>query len=159
MLNKQELIQKFQEEVPITIKVLKAVPRDQVHFKPHDKSNSVHQLIKTFIGDLMMSESFARGIVPEDVMSKITEFTSIDEGIEQLQTALDGVSKTLSKVSDDDLNQEFSAWGINKTRTNFVLWMLFDHIHHRGQLSVYVRLAGGLVPSIYGPSADDNGQM
>jgi uncharacterized damage-inducible protein DinB len=36
-----------------------------------------------------------------------------------------------------------------------VLWlMLMDSIHHRGQLSVYVRMAGGKVPSIYGPSAD-----
>jgi uncharacterized damage-inducible protein DinB len=37
-----------------------------------------------------------------------------------------------------------------------VLWlMLMDSIHHRGQLSVYVRMAGGKVPSIYGPSADE----
>ena len=37
-----------------------------------------------------------------------------------------------------------------------VLWlMLNDSIHHRGQLSVYERMAGGLVPSIYGPSADE----
>jgi uncharacterized damage-inducible protein DinB len=33
--------------------------------------------------------------------------------------------------------------------------MLHDQIHHRGQLTVYVRMAGGMVPSIYGPSADD----
>jgi uncharacterized damage-inducible protein DinB len=37
-----------------------------------------------------------------------------------------------------------------------ILWiMLMDSIHHRGQLSVYVRMAGGKVPSIYGPSADE----
>jgi uncharacterized damage-inducible protein DinB len=37
-----------------------------------------------------------------------------------------------------------------------VIWAnLFDVIHHRGQLSVYVRMAGGKVPSIYGPSADE----
>jgi uncharacterized damage-inducible protein DinB len=34
---------------------------------------------------------------------------------------------------------------------------LFDAIHHRGQLSVYIRPMGGRVPSIYGPSADDPG--
>jgi uncharacterized damage-inducible protein DinB len=38
---------------------------------------------------------------------------------------------------------------------DFAWYMLFDHIHHRGQLSVYVRMAGGKVPSIYGPSADE----
>jgi uncharacterized damage-inducible protein DinB len=37
-----------------------------------------------------------------------------------------------------------------------VLWFLLnDHIHHRGQFSVYLRMAGGQVPSIYGPSADE----
>ncbi len=40
-----------------------------------------------------------------------------------------------------------------------MLWaVVFDAIHHRGQLSVYVRLAGGKVPAIYGPSADDPGR-
>jgi uncharacterized damage-inducible protein DinB len=38
----------------------------------------------------------------------------------------------------------------------FMLMMLHDQIHHRGQLTVYVRMAGGKVPSIYGPSADDS---
>ncbi|HEX3867910.1 MAG TPA: DinB family protein, partial [Gemmatimonadaceae bacterium] len=37
----------------------------------------------------------------------------------------------------------------------FLMFMLHDQIHHRGQLSVYVRMAGGKVPSIYGPSADE----
>ena len=41
-------------------------------------------------------------------------------------------------------------------RVHDVLWfMLLDSVHHRGQLSVYVRMAGGKVPSIYGPSADE----
>ena len=40
-----------------------------------------------------------------------------------------------------------------------MLWsILFDAVHHRGQLSVYIRPMGGKVPSIYGPSADDSGQ-
>jgi uncharacterized damage-inducible protein DinB len=39
-------------------------------------------------------------------------------------------------------------------RVAMLQMLLHDHIHHRGQLSVYVRLTGGAVPSIYGPSAD-----
>ena len=39
--------------------------------------------------------------------------------------------------------------------SDFLRFLLHDHIHHRGQLSVYVRMAGGRVPSIYGPSADE----
>lgn len=155
MLNKQELIEHFQTEVAITIKVLKAVPADQVEFKPHDKSNSVKQLITTFIGDLKMGEQFAQGVVPENTMSTIPEIDSIDAGIELLQKELVEITNVLNSVSDEDLAQQFNNWGFEKTRGEFVLWLLFDHIHHRGQLSVYVRLAGGLVPSIYGPSADE----
>jgi uncharacterized damage-inducible protein DinB len=38
---------------------------------------------------------------------------------------------------------------------DFVWFILHDQIHHRGQLSVYLRMAGGKVPSIYGPTADE----
>jgi uncharacterized damage-inducible protein DinB len=43
------------------------------------------------------------------------------------------------------------------TIENFVWGFLFDAIHHRGQISTYLRPMGGKVPSIYGPSADDAG--
>jgi uncharacterized damage-inducible protein DinB len=45
---------------------------------------------------------------------------------------------------------------IGEVRRGDALWMfLNDQIHHRGQLSVYVRMVGGCVPSIYGPSKDE----
>ncbi len=45
---------------------------------------------------------------------------------------------------------------VSDIRRGNLLWMfLYDHIHHRGQLSVYQRIAGGRVPSIYGPSGDE----
>lgn len=155
MITKQDLITYFRQEVPITIKVLKAVPSDQLAFKPHDKSNSIQQLIVTFAGDLVMAESFAQGIVPENTMSKIEQPLSVEAGINLLQEKLDQLCATLESLSDEDVNQQSNTWCFEKTRAEFVLWLLFDHIHHRGQLSVYVRLAGGLVPSIYGPSADE----
>jgi uncharacterized damage-inducible protein DinB len=43
------------------------------------------------------------------------------------------------------------------TRGGMAWGMLFDLIHHRGQLSVYIRPMGGKVPSIYGPSGDEQG--
>jgi len=49
-----------------------------------------------------------------------------------------------------------AAWEDNLSQ---MVWgFLFDAIHHRGQLSTYLRPMGGKVPSIYGPSADDPGQ-
>jgi len=41
------------------------------------------------------------------------------------------------------------------TRMNWLWFLLHDQIHHRGQLSIYLRMAGGKLPSIYGPTADE----
>ena len=66
----------------------------------------------------------------------------------------------VANLSDDELNQTMkfpSGPGtMSDMRRMDVLWLsLMDQIHHRGQLSVYLRMAGGKVPSMYGPSADE----
>jgi uncharacterized damage-inducible protein DinB len=43
----------------------------------------------------------------------------------------------------------------NYTKQEFLWFLLSDQIHHRGQFSIYLRMAGGKVPSIYGPTADE----
>ena len=65
-----------------------------------------------------------------------------------------------NKLSEDDLNKtmkfEISPKQAGDFRKIDLLWMiLMDAIHHRGQFSVYLRMAGGKVPSIYGPTADE----
>jgi uncharacterized damage-inducible protein DinB len=62
----------------------------------------------------------------------------------------------LEQLPETDLNKVVNFGGGNFRADEFLLMMLFDQIHHRGQLSVYIRMAGGM-PSIYGPSADDKG--
>ena len=71
----------------------------------------------------------------------------------------DTVTK-VSKASEDDLNKTIQfpvgPGKMGDFRRTDVLWMtLMDQVHHRGQLSVYLRLAGAKVPSIYGPTADE----
>jgi uncharacterized damage-inducible protein DinB len=61
----------------------------------------------------------------------------------------------LDKASEADLSKIVEFAGAKFSADEFLLMMICDQIHHRGQLSVYVRMAGGQVPSIYGPSADD----
>jgi uncharacterized damage-inducible protein DinB len=69
-------------------------------------------------------------------------------------------AKVIARFQDlpeSELKKPVSFGGATFVADQFSLMMLFDQIHHRGQLSVYVRMAGGKVPSIYGPSADDKG--
>jgi len=57
---------------------------------------------------------------------------------------------------NEEIDWMVGAGEFAKVRRGDILWMaLHDMIHHRGQLSVYIRIAGGKVPSIYGPSADE----
>jgi uncharacterized damage-inducible protein DinB len=68
-------------------------------------------------------------------------------------------------LSLDDITWNHEAWMIRgeqeillKDTVGGLLWLaLFDAVHHRGQLTTYIRPMGGKVPSIYGPSADDPG--
>ena len=54
----------------------------------------------------------------------------------------------------------FGGHEVMKSSVGSIFWgFLLDAIHHRGQLSAYIRPMGGKVPSIYGPSADDTGGM
>ena len=73
--------------------------------------------------------------------------------------ARDTVAK-VTKASEDDLNGPIqfpvAPGKMGDMRKADVLWMTVqDQIHHRGQFSVYLRLAGAKVPSIYGPTADE----
>jgi uncharacterized damage-inducible protein DinB len=66
----------------------------------------------------------------------------------------------VNKMSDDQLRETIKFFTAPKTLGDVpkiqFLWMtLHDHIHHRGQFSIYLRMADGKLPSIYGPTADE----
>src|SRR4051812_38962358 len=64
---------------------------------------------------------------------------------------------TLKAMTPSELMRGVDFFGVVKwPAVEYLNWYLNHTIHHRGQLTVYIRLAGGLVPSVYGPSADDN---
>ena len=89
-----------------------------------------------------------------------TGFTTLEEMIAAYEAHHHALGHKLSTIDDATWNRP--AWLIRgeqeiilKDTVGGVLWTaLFDAVHHRGQLSVYIRPMGGKVPSIYGPSAD-----
>lgn len=159
MINKDDVLGLYKDELATTAKVLKAIPDDQIDFKPHDRSGSVKDLFRTFIVELIMNMDFLKGEQSADSMSKIPEFSTVAEGITIYESKVKEFLDALEATPADDLDQPFSMWGMEGTRATIIFGMLRDLIHHRGQMSVYIRLSGGKVPSIYGPSADDNGGM
>jgi uncharacterized damage-inducible protein DinB len=80
--------------------------------------------------------------------------------IGEVERALKLIGDKVRKVDDAQLNTTVKFMTGPKQQSDLrrldVLWFLLnDMIHHRGQFSVYLRMAGGKVPAIYGPSADD----
>jgi uncharacterized damage-inducible protein DinB len=156
MSEKEMYIGVREHELQTTIKVIKAYPADKLDWRPHEKSNSAAQLINTFIIEELALKMALTGDVDWSKMEMPTP-ASLDEMVATFEH-LSTENTAGIRNSDPERWNDTIKFGPMDMRRGQVLWvMLFDQIHHRGQLSVYIRPAGGKVPSIYGPSADDAG--
>ena len=154
MITKESLLKLFKKEFATTLKAMRAFPDNKLDFIPHDRSQTAKRLMSTFIFEMFLISHYVLG---ENMKREI--FQSYSPG--DLQTLIDDFEKQTSMVitgleslTSSDLDKSIDFAGKKFPSDEFLLMMLFDQIHHRGQLSVYIRLAGGKVPSIYGPSAD-----
>jgi uncharacterized damage-inducible protein DinB len=156
------LIQEMDQEARTTRRVLERVPSDKLAWKPHAKSMSLGQLamhvasVPGRITSWALQDSVQMtGQRPPDPKSTDEVLAAHDEGA---ATAKD----VLTKVGDAGLG---AMWAMRTPDGQTIMSMpkvalvrsiAFNHLyHHRGQLSVYLRLLDVPVPSIYGPSADE----
>ena len=141
-----------------TRKQLHAFPADKSSFKPHERSNTAHQLGWTFVVDEML---ILKALTNEPVLGG--GFPPAPATWAEVLDAFDAVHvKVLAAAGTaDEATLKPVAFFVAPKKTgdyapvDFLWFILSDQIHHRGQLSVYVRMAGGKVPSIYGPTADE----
>ena len=146
-------------EVPTFIRVMKAVPPDQAGYKPHPRSTSAGDLVWLLAVELHDAcELLDRGEV--NYVEKPAP--TVPEAIAAYEQNATQLKAQLEKV--DDAKWESPArlkmdgkvvW--ETTVGDMLFGFLFDAVHHRGQLSSYLRPMGAKVPSIYGPSGDDPG--
>jgi uncharacterized damage-inducible protein DinB len=141
-------------EFATTMKVLRAYPEDRLDMKPAEKSRTPRELIVTFIRE----EYVCRGAMRGDLRQADTP-ESMPHGLldmlEMLNQIHNEVQETIAQAGDQELYRIIDFYGY-QIRAIDALWAeLHDQIHHRGQFSVYLRLAGAKVPSIYGPTADE----
>jgi uncharacterized damage-inducible protein DinB len=83
-----------------------------------------------------------------------------DEVLEAVERSHREFGDLVRSLSEGALSEAVSFFVAPKTmgkvpRMEFLWFLLHDEIHHRGQFSIYLRMANGKVPSIYGPSADE----
>lgn len=156
---RQRFLTLYERESATTRKVLAAYPSDQCDLKPHDRSNSAMRLASTFvIEQLMILKALNRDLVLGGGRPKTAD--TWDALLAEFDQGREDILNTLRNADDDILDGTVTFFVAPKQTgdyqlADFVTFMTHDQIHHRGQLSVYLRLAGAKVPSIYGPSADE----
>jgi uncharacterized damage-inducible protein DinB len=157
---KQTFLDAFIREHATTLKVLRAFPVDQSEFRPHPRSQTARELAWTFVMEqALISAALTDSLKLGGGMPPIPE--SFPAILDQFDREFHQVVELIRKTPDDQFTgttvKFFAGPGkmADFPKLDFAWFMLCDQIHHRGQYSVYLRLAGGKVPSIYGPSADE----
>lgn len=158
----QEYSQELMGEARATRLCLERIPYSLFDWKPHEKSMSLGYLallvaeIPKWIA-LMINES-------EIDFANFKHFQpkSTDELVTHFDENLKNAKRTLENVTNESLNAPFHLKNDGKilysAPKKLNIWTSINHlVHHRGQLTVYIRLNNLPVPSIYGPSADDEG--
>jgi len=160
------LIQELEQEAATTRKVLERIPADKFDWKPHEKSMTMGRLA-THVAEM---HGWTKPTVedPELDFAKMDykpfEPKTTEELVAHLDKNVNEAIEVLKTISDDAWHDEWSLR--NGEQVYFTIpkiavmrGMVLNHIvHHRGQLSVYLRLNDIPVPAMYGPSADE-GQM
>ena len=149
----------LESEVPTFIKVMKAVPPDQASYRPHPRSSAAGDLVWLLAVELRDAcELIDHG----EVNYVETPAPAVPEAIAQYEKNAAALKSLLAKLDDPRWNGPARlkmdgklVW--ESTVGDMLFGFLFDAVHHRGQLSSYLRPMGAKVPSIYGPSADDPG--
>ena len=150
-------LKRREAEVPVFMKVLRAIPTDKIGYKPADRSPSTEQLVWTLTGELKA----CLDIIAEGKAEwKHVQPPPLNEMIALFEQWSNELTDAVSKMDDAawERKAQFYMNGkvVSEQPTGTFLWfILFDAIHHRGQLSAYLRPMGGKVPAIYGPSADE----
>jgi uncharacterized damage-inducible protein DinB len=162
--NRDFFIRRWEHEYPAFKDVFNALTPGQLDYRPHPASRSAGELVAMLVSvekscaELCESgrSSFNSGLR----FHTKTGFTTLHEMIAAYEQHHRDLAEKLSDLDDTTWNRP--AWLtrgeqeiVLRDSVGGLLWIaLFDGVHHRGQLSTYIRPMGGKVPSIYGPSAD-----
>ncbi|HXY79091.1 MAG TPA: DinB family protein [Candidatus Bathyarchaeia archaeon] len=166
MALRDALLPEFEYEMATTRKTLERVPEDKVNWKPHDTSMPMGRLaghiaeMAGFVANTFQGDSFDFA-PPGAPPMQPTVMTSRKQLLEIFDKNVASAKAAISKASDEELYKTWTLLNGGKTffampRIQVLRSMILNHvIHHRGQLSVYLRMNQVPVPSIYGPSGDE----
>ena len=159
------LLAELDREVPRSRRALQEVPAGKYDWKPHDKS-----MIFGYLANMVatMPSWVAMGITKNDLdvapasgsAMKREKLETSEALVKALEASAEEAHKALQGTTDEFLMTPWKLLARGQVVMETPRWeMIQDTInhwaHHRGQMTVYLRLLGAKVPAIYGPSADD----
>ena len=159
---KEQYLEAYEREHEITMRVLRAYPADKLDLRPHHRLKTARELAWVFVlerglGQLVFNDAFAAGGPPGPMPEPPESWDAILEAVEQGHRQFGELVRSTPDEQLFGTVKFFTGPGMlgDVTRLSFAWFLLSDEIHHRGQFSVYLRMADGYVPSIYGPSGDE----
>ena len=151
------LIADLENEMQTTLRVLGAVPNAHFDYRPDAKSKTALGLVRHItLEDEWLLNCIADGAFtpPPDDSDACGIMNSADAAA-QYKVRVPAALERVRAMSGEQLNNVIDLLGmIQAPGVNFLGMAIKHSVHHRGQLSAYLRAMGGSVPGIYGPSAD-----
>lgn len=163
MTTVKALLAELAQEAETTQRVLERIPEDRLGWRPHEKSMTLGQLalhaasLPGAIAELSAQETFdVNTVVPRpEAASREVVLSALERSLGRAKTLLEAMNDAdletpWQGVSGDRVVMELSRGALLRS-------VMLNHLyHHRGQLTVYLRLVGAPVPAVYGESADES---
>jgi uncharacterized damage-inducible protein DinB len=159
---KEVFLDVCEREQRTTMRVMQAFPPDRADLQPHPRCRSARELGWIFVLErglaaAVLNNAFAQGVPRQTPPPPPAAWSEVVAAFEKAHKDYVDLIRSLP---DESLQEHVKFMTAPKTlgdvkRLDFMWFMLHDEIHHRGQLTIYLRMADGKVPSIYGPSGDE----
>jgi uncharacterized damage-inducible protein DinB len=159
---KDAILAEYDRETAVTRRVLQRVPSDRLEWRPHPRSTTFGGLGRHLAHNLTWG-SLALSTEQADLRDRapMAPTTTLDDILAVYDRNAAATRALIAARSDDELSQTWTLTHDGRPlfvspRSDVIRTMVIHHmVHHRGQLTVYLRLNDVPVPSIYGPSADE----
>jgi len=147
---------RFEVENNLTRSVLRAIPPDKLDYRPHERSPSTGQIVWTIVRGLFIRMDMASQSRSDVVLESHPSFHEMLDRFEDASRRHAAQLESWPEEAWARTGQLRSGGRVVLERpAGDIVWLFhFDEIHHRGQLSTYLRPMGAKVPSIYGASGD-----
>ena len=149
----------LRNEHRITSAIVAAIPSERADYRPHADSRSAFELAWHIVGaEMKYLDAITTAVFSHDLKPVPDGVRHPSDLLAWYTERFDPAMKRLEATTGDELLRDVDFYGLAKFPSVVLVQLILNHtIHHRGQLSTYLRPMGAKVPPLYGPSHDTGG--